>query len=367
MLLGTECVDKCPEKYYVDSGACMPCEPKCKACVNKVNYCINGCEQPFLFKDNRCLVECGSGFTGINGFCESCPKGCSECIYENNQKVCIKCIENSFLFNGTCSTSCPLGYYPEIETGLCELCLEACAECFGKSFKDCYSCNFTSGYMMVAENTCAFPTCTDGSYYNRTQRLCMNCPKECTKCENSLNCTECIKGYSLDFEAKRCFDPCDKLGYMRKPGTYDCTEICGDGRNMGIYECDDGNNKDNDGCSADCKIEKFYACSGGDANRADICINRKPLEITSFKYYGNRTAKVTFSSRAKLVNDINSKTELRLATSLSDEQIDWEYAFEFNSKNFRSIMYQLNFNHSLTGDEVFFIKSFIKKGFDFAF
>lgn len=28
-----------------------------------------------------------------------------------------------------------------------------------------------------------------------------------------------------------------------------CFETCGDGINMGNYECDDGNTKNNDGCS----------------------------------------------------------------------------------------------------------------------
>lgn len=30
--------------------------------------------------------------------------------------------------------------------------------------------------------------------------------------------------------------------------------------NLGQYECDDGNNKDGDGCSANCKLEKGWDC-----------------------------------------------------------------------------------------------------------
>lgn len=29
-----------------------------------------------------------------------------------------------------------------------------------------------------------------------------------------------------------------------------CTEICGDGLNVGVWECDDGNNRDYDGCDS---------------------------------------------------------------------------------------------------------------------
>jgi len=34
--------------------------------------------------------------------------------------------------------------------------------------------------------------------------------------------------------------------------TGNCEEKCGDGYNMGLVECDDGNTKNNDGCSSFC-------------------------------------------------------------------------------------------------------------------
>ena len=42
-----------------------------------------------------------------------------------------------------------------------------------------------------------------------------------------------------------------------------CTEICGDGFNMGEFECDDGNTADGDGCSSKCAVEVNYRCSKG--------------------------------------------------------------------------------------------------------
>ena len=36
------------------------------------------------------------------------------------------------------------------------------------------------------------------------------------------------------------------------PGGGVCTEICGDGLNFGNFECDDGNNRNGDGCSSRC-------------------------------------------------------------------------------------------------------------------
>jgi cysteine-rich repeat protein len=56
--------------------------------------------------------------------------------------------------------------------------------------------------------------------------------------------------------------PCDQF-----PGYYNdhevCSEICGDGLNLGINECDDGNKIDGDGCSSICQIEPGWKCVGG--------------------------------------------------------------------------------------------------------
>ncbi len=76
-------------------------------------------------------------------------------------------------------------------------------------------------------------------------------------------------------------------------------EICGDGRNMGMYACDDCNTKNGDGCSSSCAVESNYECTGGNETNADICINRKPPEFYSFKYYGNRTGVVSFTAAVR--------------------------------------------------------------------
>ena len=52
-----------------------------------------------------------------------------------------------------------------------------------------------------------------------------------------------------------------------------CTEICGDGRDFHSFpnECDDGNTKAGDGCSATCTVETGYKCSGGSPTSKDVC------------------------------------------------------------------------------------------------
>ena len=48
-------------------------------------------------------------------------------------------------------------------------------------------------------------------------------------------------------------------------------EICGDGKNLGKFEWDDGNVLDNDGWSSSWEIEKWYEWKGGNAIFKDIC------------------------------------------------------------------------------------------------
>lgn len=39
-----------------------------------------------------------------------------------------------------------------------------------------------------------------------------------------------------------------------------CSEICGDGFNFGINECDDGNVINGDGCNSECVVEDRWKC-----------------------------------------------------------------------------------------------------------
>ena len=47
------------------------------------------------------------------------------------------------------------------------------------------------------------------------------------------------------------FDPVNSFVWAPS-GTSKCYEICGDGIDLGTYECDDGNQFSGDGCDAFC-------------------------------------------------------------------------------------------------------------------
>ena len=66
----------------------------------------------------------------------------------------------------------------------------------------------------------------------------------------------------------------------------ECKEICGDGITIGdMYECDDGNLINGDGCSSLCKVEKGFRCSGGSQNTPHLCHDiQPPLLALNFAY-----------------------------------------------------------------------------------
>lgn len=352
LLYGNTCRKDCLVGTYKEDGACFPCDPKCNACVNRVNYCIDGCKDDYYYKNHRCLDDCGEGYTVLDKNCEPCDTGCSECTYEKSVKICLNCNVGKYLFNNNCLDSCPLGFYPDNTVGKCIPCNEACAHCFGGSNKNCYSCNSELGFIMIAENICNYPSCTDGSYFNITQRTCVSCPKECSKCYGALNCTECIEGYNFDYLNKKCYNPCDKPGFTRKANSLECEEICGDGKNMGKHECDDGNTRNGDGCNSKCKVEAYYECSGGTPYNPDICIYRKPADVISFKYSADRSALITFDTRLRLLESLEDIIEFTV-TKVEDSSVKWSYD-AFNKNRFTSIKFKFEFSYSLTGIEVIF-------------
>ena len=60
-----------------------------------------------------------------------------------------------------------------------------------------------------------------------------------------------------------------------------CKEICGDGKHISQYECDNGNNIDEEGCSQYCTIEEGYDCTVVDLKSvcADVISPKASIKI----------------------------------------------------------------------------------------
>ena len=57
-------------------------------------------------------------------------------------------------------------------------------------------------------------------------------------------------------------------------------EICGDGINLGHFQCDDGNTESGDGCDSNCNVENGYECYRTDSSQPDICEDNSNPEAT---------------------------------------------------------------------------------------
>jgi len=320
VLINKICEDHCQDHFYIDDGTCLPCDKSCKSCSIRSNNCIE-CEEGYYHKSPYCVLSCGKGMIPLNGTCENCPEGCIEChLNLSQQKICTKCEQYQYLFNNTCGYSCPQNMYPDKIFNDCRNCSQECTKCYGPTPYECNACNETLGYKMIAEFACGFPACSSGTFYNKTTLNCesifydtiymeKDCNFECKECDNKITCLSCIKPYfTLNPISKICYDKCyTKPGFYRDNTTTECKEICGDGKNYGMYACDDGNIENGDGCDKNCQIEEYYECKGGNRTDPDICIYKKQPVIISFKYYGNRTAIMIFDTKLIILGIFSEK------------------------------------------------------------
>lgn len=126
-----------------------------------------------------------------------------------------------------------------------------------------------NGYLLVG-TLCMVPKCADGQYFfwqttpNALGNLigqCSQCHPTCKKCVGSLNthCINCVSGLNLIATSNTCVT-CDALnpGYFLNE-QMECEDICGDGKIVN-KQCDDGNTKGGDGCSATCSVEFGFIC-----------------------------------------------------------------------------------------------------------
>ena len=195
-----ECVNICPIGYFpfIDSNnifppACLPCSSNCNSCLN-TTYCSTCASHYYRFTTQNpntatnvtCVQNCPTGYatpTIINGagmcslcgaFCAVCtdsvtcvqcisntyvilngvctPFNCLNCVNcTETANTCHQCVSGYYLFNSGCSTTCPNGYYPDSNLGICAQCMANCDICFNATV--CAQC-ITSYIFYTATGTC---------------------------------------------------------------------------------------------------------------------------------------------------------------------------------------------------------------------
>lgn len=137
-------------------------------------------------------------------------------------------------------------------------------ECDGFTEFDCTDCidGLVKFTLPTGRKICVDRNCDRGDYFDKNTASCESCSAECENCDGPTN-SECITcsythqdygGVCLTCEAISVEDP--KYASTFNIAKEKCDEICGDGFNMGVNACDDGNSNGGDGCSAICTIER---------------------------------------------------------------------------------------------------------------
>ncbi|CAG9327439.1 unnamed protein product [Blepharisma stoltei] len=270
----------------------------CSACPGILNYCLPTCDKTeYVDNDGNCQ-KCPSSCHGICSRASSCNLCYDDLCYKCTKYeigACIQCVENATLKNGQCGCqngykrqgvqclkACNDGYYFDLITKECLSCPINCLKCGNGN-----TCIVCKSELNLLNGKCM---CADG-YFSDSSNKCLKCDISCSNCSIiSSNCTSCISDLPILYDSNKCY-PCNSFeGYsidfaisisyftddLRSQLSSNCIEICGDGKNMGQAQCDDGNNANWDGCSSSCKIETGWSCFGGNANSPDVCKDTTP-------------------------------------------------------------------------------------------
>mmetsp|Transcript_15987 Transcript_15987/g.15913 ORF Transcript_15987/g.15913 Transcript_15987/m.15913 type:complete len:356 (-) Transcript_15987:131-1198(-) len=171
-------------------------------------------------------------------------------------------------------------------------------------------------------------------YFIDSSNKCLKCDSSCLTCSDiSSNCTSCISNQPILYDSNKCY-PCDSFEgystYFAIPISYftddlfsklssNCIEICGDGRNMGQAQCDDGNNNNGDGCSSSCEVETGWSCFGGNSNSPDTCKDiTPPSPILAYLSENNSGYLLTlsFSEAVNFGTEISKNIEIEVENTL---------------------------------------------------
>lgn len=179
---------------------------RCLTCKETADKC-SLCREQYVLKGTTCVL---------------CPEGCKTCDIESDQSICRSCLGNYYLdgekciqFNSPYSTCfdeddcyiCETGYYinkiytyPIPYRAECESCSERVPHCLECS-TDCVDDDLDS-YHPCGNFKCT--ECEYGYYLSSDSQSCLECPENCSICNNSTWCESCKTGFLLNSETGTC-------------------------------------------------------------------------------------------------------------------------------------------------------------------
>jgi len=229
-----------------DDSKCISCSGAFALYSGSVSYCVSNvcdaslhCKYCITNTTNDC-VQCNTNYgfyITASKVCatNNCYRNCKYCI-DNSAHKCLLCTNTYLVFRTSSPSLC--GY-------IGANCHSNCAFCLSLHENDCIDCN--AGYSLY--------NAIEPSYCVTT----IGCDPKCSKCLNSTFCIECQPDFTITVK-NTCIKECPKGFRFTEDAPY-CVEICGDGLNLGAYECDDGNTINGDGCDSTCNKETNAICT----------------------------------------------------------------------------------------------------------
>ncbi|MGH0117434.1 UNVERIFIED_CONTAM: hypothetical protein FKN15_034621, partial [Acipenser sinensis] len=308
------CYPRCEEQRYLsEDEVCKLCDSSCRHCSGpgpnqcvscKPNFalhptekrCIECCESEvnqtdcclcttnsgyFLDQEGACVEHCPVGYfiNPATQLCEECSANCESC--EGAPEKCLSCKKGPFslfLHQGNCWSNCPEGYFESAE-GTCEACDSLCLSC-DENTSNCMSC--AAG--LYLQNGHCSPNCSV-NYYPDVDGTCRRCPAHCHTCTDGKTCKACSylylllngvckatcpKGYFEDLDQGKCI-PCHSTCASCSGTQHDDCDSCSS-LYPRLYEGQ---------CSVECPAGTYYESSANECQECDrTCAGCTGPELT---------------------------------------------------------------------------------------
>lgn len=208
-------LNTCPTGFYSDSLQCQACQTGCDVCLLD-GSCYTCATNYVLDAKTKTCYPSGCQLNQFyDGVCNNCAAECQTCSVSMSQ--CTSCAINTgnqtYLANGACVTTCPLGTFAHLQSRSCRLCDPRCLSC--SSHRNCTSC--ANDFYLLAfydnTNTPCVSECPVGFYVNGSN-ICSRCHHDCKSCygPSEYQCIECYPNFFLD-EGK-CVYFCSAMKYQ---------------------------------------------------------------------------------------------------------------------------------------------------------
>ncbi len=117
---------------------CRKCSEFCKVCTDYAT--CTTCILNYSLANKKCYPprSCPEGFTYNGVDCTQCSINCASCV---SSIKCNYCMEGFYLntLTNACASTCPTGYYGDVESRVCMICSPACKTCVNNNYT-CTSC-----------------------------------------------------------------------------------------------------------------------------------------------------------------------------------------------------------------------------------